>query len=336
MNTCRALLCKWSPSPTVIPNIMNRSRPRSRSITWLLGGWALGALVLLGCSAGGGNAAGRTGSGSGAGLSSGGASGTGNSGLSGGASSARGSGVGGSAGDSLNLDLDAGRFDQDAGAGCTHLNIGILGNPGSNNASNFEQWLANSGTSVKRIQTTADEPMTPATLEPFDVVIVDCLTRDYTADEAMTFSAWVSAGGGVAAMSGYHDDTTIDWHANSLLAPLGVAYSGARLWGPVTKFATHPIVAGLSSVTFTGGYGISDLGGTTSTRTPIAFIPGSPDAAVAFAVQMGGGHAFLWGDEWIEFDSEWSNLPQIPQLWVQVFAWISPMSKCSLTPPPPK
>ena len=306
---------------------MNRVGPRHASTFRFLGGSVLSVIALLGCSGRGSAGANLGGS-----ASSSGASGIGDVQAAGGARSAGGSGFGGS-GSNLTLDLDAGMADQDAAAGCSHLNIGILGNPGSNDSSNFEQWLAKSGTSVQRIQTTADEPMTGTTLQPFDVVIVDCLTRDYTEDESAIFSAWVSAGGGLAAMSGYHDDTTIDWHANSLLAPLGVAYSGGLLWGPVTSFAMHPITAGLTSVTFTGGYAVSDLGGVTSVRTPIAFLPGPPQVTVAFAIQMGLGHAFVWGDEWIEFDSEWSTLPEIPQLWVQVFGWISPTSKCSLNPP---
>ncbi len=39
---------------------------------------------------------------------------------------------------------------------------------------------------------------------------------------------------------------------------------------------------------------------------------------------MGQGRAFLWGDEWIEFESESSSMPQISQLWLQVFNWIAP------------
>lgn len=241
---------------------------------------------------------------------------------------------GGSAGNGPILDVDAGSTPNgDATPGCARLNIGILGNPGSNGSSNFEQWLTKAGTSVQRIQTTPDEPLTHATLEPFDAVVLDFLPRDYSADEVAIFAAWVSAGGGVAAMSGYHDDTTVDWRANSLLAPLGVAFSGDRSWGPATSFATHPITNGLSSVTFTGGYPVSDLGGASSTRTPIAFLPSTPPKPVGFAVQMGSGHAFVWGDEWIEFDSEWAALPQIPQLWVQVFAWIAPTTTCGLIPP---
>ena len=284
-------------------------------------------LALAGCSAagaggsGGADATGRPQTGS-AGASSGGAP----------TSAPSGSGL---AGTDLNLNLGGagGTPNDGTGAGCSRLNIGILGNPGSNSSSNFEQWLTRAGTSVQRIQTTADETLTPATLQPFDVVVLDCLTRDYSPDEVATFATWVSTGGGVTAMSGYHDDTTIDWHANSLLAPLGVAFGGARIWGPATSFVANPITQGLTSVTFTGGYAVTDLGGSASTRNPIAFVPGTPPTAVGIAIQMGAGHAFAWGDEWIEFDSEWSAFPEIPQLWVQTFAWIAPKTTCVLNPP---
>jgi hypothetical protein len=303
---------------------MNGLGLRHAGIFQLLGRSLIAVSALLGCSAANGKGPGAAGAAAGA------------AGASSVTSGGAGVGVGGASnsnGNDLNLDVDAATVDQDAATGCSHLNIGILGNPGSNNASNFQQWLMKSGTSVRRVQTTADEPMTRATLDSFDVVVVDCLTRDYTADEASIFAAWVTGGGGVASMSGYHDDTTVDWHANSLLAPLGVAYAGNRVWGPVTKFATHPTTAGLTSVTFTGGYPVSDLGGVTSTRTPIAFLQGTPETTVGWAIQMGAGHALVWGDEWIEFDSEWSTYPQIPQLWVQVFSWISPLTKCLLDPP---
>jgi len=219
-----------------------------------------------------------------------------------------------------------------ADAGCSHLNIGILGNPGNNPSSDFQAWLEARGTTVQRVQTTPDVPLTAATLQPFDVVVLDLLPRDYTADEAAVFSAWVAAGGGVAAMSGYEDDPTQDWHANSLLAPLGLAYAMPRIWGPVTQFAVHPITAGLTSVTFTGGYVVSEVTGGSGTRTPIGFLSSNPGTvAVAYAVQMGMGRAFVWGDEWIEFDSEWAAMPQIPQLWLQVFDWVSPPNRCMLT-----
>jgi hypothetical protein len=238
--------------------------------------------------------------------------------------------MGGSGGgDDGGLVLDGATF-VDA-AGCTQLNIGILGNPGQNPSSNFQTWLETSGTSVTRTQTTSGVPLTAATLAPFDVIVLDWLTRDYTTDEAALLAAWVSAGGGVASMSGYDNVTTDDWHANSLLAPLQVAYSGSLLTGAVTTFATHPITAGLTSVTFNGGYAVSDLGGSASTRTPIAFFSGN--VPVGYAIQMGAGRAFVFGDEWIEFDSEWSTLPDIKRLWVQVFGWLAPANRCALHPP---
>jgi len=301
------------------------------TLTRLLALSLLGATALLACGASsvrsdagaggsGGPGSGTTGSGGGA------ASGTGAT-----AAGGSGSGAGGSDG-GLILDVDGGL--QDASTACSHLNIGIFGNPGANASSNFQTWLMDSGTSVQRIQTTTTDPVTAATVQPFDVIILDWLTRDYTAAEAAVFAAFVSAGGGIASMSGYDNDTSNDWRANSLLAPLQVAYSGPLLNGPVTSFAVHPITAGLTSVTFAGGYAISDLGGTASTRTPIAFLPGSGgNVNVGYAVQMGAGRGFVWGDEWIEFDSEWSTIPQIKQLWVQVFAWISPTNKCALQPP---
>jgi hypothetical protein len=220
----------------------------------------------------------------------------------------------------------------DPDAECTQLAIGIFGNPGAYGSSDFEEWLTASGASVQRIQTTSGEPVTAETLQPFDVVVLDWLTRDYTASEAATFAAWVAAGGGVMSMSGYDNVTTDDWHANSLLAPLEIAYSGPLLSGPVTDLAAHPITAGLTSVVFEGGYAISDLGGDASTRTPIAFLPAAGGKVnVGYDIQMGTGRAFVWGDEWIEFLSKGSMFP--PQLWVQVFEWLSPASTCVLTPP---
>ena len=299
----------------------------------------ISATALLGCSSDSQRAGSAVGSAGAKSTSAGGGSSSngGNAGSAAGASGALSPGSAGRAeggsGPILHVDPDAGTPDPDAGSECSHLNIGILGKPGSNASSNFQQWLIDSGTSATRIQTAANEPLTSATLQPFDVVILDWLPRDYSADEAAIFGAWVAAGGGVASMTGYDNDTRVDWRANSLLSPLGVAYSGMILDGPVQSFATHPVTAGLTSVSYLGGYAVTDLGGSASTRTPIAFLSGAPKANVAFAIQMQKGRAIVWGDEWIEFDSEWATLPQITQFWVQLFAWVAPVNKCELVPP---
>jgi len=243
------------------------------------------------------------------------------------------SGTGGRGGTGgSDLDTDAGLLVANDAAKCAQLNIGILGNPGSNGSSNFQAWLQMRGTTVARIQTTPDVPLTADALKPFDVVVLDFLPRDYTADEAAIFGAWVSAGGGVVAMSGYQDNTSEDWRANSLMMPLGLSFAGDRFGGPVMQFATHPITQGLTSVTFIGGYGVSFVAGGTTTATAVAFVSHNGDQApVAYAAQIGNGKALLFGDEWIEFDSEWSSQPQIPRFWLQIFSWIAPGDRCMLT-----
>jgi hypothetical protein len=239
---------------------------------------------------------------------------------------------------------------------CQHLNIGILGNPGALTAADFAGWLESAGTSVTTIQTTSSVPLTAAAIAPFDVIVLDHLTRSYTASETAIFSAWVASGGGVASMSGFTGSAD-DFYANSLLAPLGVQYvtPPPLLSGPVTDFAVHPTVAGLTSITFEGGWAIAgcppgeiclagacssacsdSLDGGSVIRTPIAFLPsgGSPaTVAVGVAVTMGAGHAFVWGDEWIEYDTVWSSDPQVEPFWVQIFAWIAPPHRCALAPP---
>lgn len=221
---------------------------------------------------------------------------------------------------------------EDPNAACADVSIGIFGRPGAYVSSEFDNWLKDSGAGVKRVQGAADEPLTKDTLKPFDVIVLDWLARDYTPEEAAILADWVADGGGVVSMTGYDNVTFDDWHANSLIAPLGVAYSGPLLNGPVTDLAKHPITAGLSSVVFKGGYAISDLGSHSSTLIPIAFLPvEGGNVTVGYEVQMGTGRGFIWGDEWIEFLSNGSMFP--PRLWVQVFARVSPPKTCALIPP---
>jgi hypothetical protein len=31
---------------------------------------------------------------------------------------------------------------------------------------------------------------------------------------------------------------------------------------------------------------------------------------------------FVWGDEWITFDSQWSSMPMIKTFWVHILGWL--------------
>ncbi|MDI1479215.1 hypothetical protein [Polyangium sp. y55x31] len=212
---------------------------------------------------------------------------------------------------------------------CDCLRIGIVGSPGSNPSSNFQAWLAARGTSVERTHQTPAEVFDAAFLDKYDVIIFDRLARTYTAEEASALAAWVETRGGFVSMTGY-TDADPDFYTNTLLAPFGLAYQPGLHSEPVTMFAAHPVTAGLSSVTFLGGYLVQDLGGSGGTSEVIGSIAAGP---VAFAHERGKGRAVVWGDEWIEYDSEWQSLPEIEQLWVNIIAWLGPQDSCQVTVP---
>lgn len=132
-------------------------------------------------------------------------------------------------------------------------------------------------------------------------------------------------------MTGYLNVPEIDLRANPLLAKVGLEYVTPRFDGPVTTFLPHPITQGLTEITFLGGYAIQEVAGTNATRTVVA--TASPSRSVGVAAELGQGRAFAWGDEWIQFDSEWTTLPEVQQLWVQIFAWLAP-NRCRLAPQP--
>jgi hypothetical protein len=225
---------------------------------------------------------------------------------------------------------DGGTVDVTSDA-CPPVRIGIFGNPGPRPSSDFQKWLTLAGASATRVQTTQSEALTAAVTNAFDVVILDHLVRSYTSVEVAVLETWIQAGGGVVSMSGYTGDHNTDWRGNDLLAPLGVAYELPLIAnGPVTSFVSHPTTAGLTSVTFTGGYAIADIGNSASTRTIVATLP---EGTVGYAIQFGNGRGFVWGDEWIEYDSEWSTIPQIKQLWVNVIGWLAPTGNCGIHPP---
>jgi hypothetical protein len=198
----------------------------------------------------------------------------------------------------------------------------LLGQPGSNPSSQFVAWLESQGTSTERIDPAAIDA---TVLAPYDIVIIDRLTRAYVPAETAAFAEWVDAGGGLMSMTGHTADPGIAQDLpNAILAEFGIVYTGALLNGPATDFPAHPIGTGLTSVTFAGGFEVAET--TPGTTDVVAQIPAAP---VARAREVGDGKVFVWGDEWIEYDSEWSTMPEINQLWVNALDWLRPADICA-------
>jgi hypothetical protein len=212
---------------------------------------------------------------------------------------------------------DAG-FD-DAGQGfCGGARIGLLGIPGPNGSSNFQAWLASNGQVVTRVPMATT--VTGDVLSAFDVVILDQLQRDYSTSEADALRDWVAAGGGVMSMTGYTGSGPDRTQPNTLLASIGIQYLPGLYDGPVTMFANHPTTAGLTSVTFQGGYTVGPVDAVTGgVNTVTASLSAGP---VGMAQERGSGRAYAWGDEWVEYDSEWQSMPQIRQFWIDVLGWL--------------
>ncbi len=212
------------------------------------------------------------------------------------------------------------------------LRILILGRAGQFGSSDFRGWLGTQGAAVMRIHDAAGAPaLTASDLNSATVVIIDWLQRDYTADESNVLRDWVAAGGGVVAMSG-HDGSISHTRVSTLLAGFGLRLVAPLRSGPVTTFAMHPTTTGLSSVTFSGGWATEPVlvadGGVVDTvgvNTVVASFGGSDAGGPAAAVAQvrRAGRVFIWGDEWVSFDSEWRSMPMVRQFWVNVLGWVS-------------
>jgi hypothetical protein len=189
----------------------------------------------------------------------------------------------------------------------------LLGNPGVNPSSNFQSWTLMNGTVVSR---QVDPTIDATLLAQFDLVLIDRVTRAYTSDEANALAAWVDAGNGVMALTGYAAAVGDAENPNSLLAALGASFDTTLLSGPVTTFPAHPTNTGLTSVTFSGGRPIL----TTAPNVTVVGTIGTANVAIAY--EHGNGRVYLWGDEWVTFDSQWSSMPEIKQFWVNAFGWL--------------
>jgi hypothetical protein len=219
---------------------------------------------------------------------------------------------------------------------CDCIRIGLIGKKGWYGSNNFEQWLVSHGTAVSRIHDPpAAGTLTAADLAPFDMVILDWMQRSYSFTEAQTFQTWLNGHHGVLALSGFAPDYDVG-QPNSLLGVLDLQLTGSSTFPnmmAITDFLPHPVTVGVTSVTFNGGSEVLDLpGAIASTHT--TFARSSGRAAGVAHEDANGARGVVWGDEWIEFDSEWSTVPDINRFWSNIISFLTP--RCEVPPPPPK
>jgi hypothetical protein len=220
---------------------------------------------------------------------------------------------------------------------CDCLSIATLGLPGNAGTGNvFAAWL--NERSDNGAVNLNDAVITAELLKPFHVIVTQNLSqigRTYSQAEVDALAAWINGGGGMITLIGYAD-TTERTNVNTLLAPFGVSYGPEPILPkngsstiPITEWVAHPTTEGVTAVGFDNGYPVN--GDAMALATKDGWV-------VARAKEISTGHVFVWGDEWITFDSEWSGHPeyQIEHFWLNLIKWATKKTECQVDIPPPQ
>jgi hypothetical protein len=210
--------------------------------------------------------------------------------------------------------------------------LGVAGEWGEGDV--FADWLeSRSDFGVAHInEGGADPELTRALLDPYEVIVVQDLRPldPFTSQEQEALAQWIQAGGGLMTLIGYGDPGERA-RVNTLLSPLDLRYASEQILAgsptiPVDdRWTEHPTAMAISAVGVDNGYEVEDLNGS---GTVIAEESGF---TVAIAKTYGEGKVFAWGDEWITYNSEWSDTRyEVEQLWINLINWLTPESACEI------
>jgi hypothetical protein len=203
------------------------------------------------------------------------------------------------------------------------VGIAFLGSPGAYDETTLIAFLAAYPAHVTRL--SDGPPITPTALVGVDVLILDQLSRTFDATEAAVLADWVHAGGALLSLTGFANTSTDATLPNSLLAdlPLGYAPSFVGLTPAltyVTTFTPSPVTAGLRAVPFWGGHGVIAQGACDGPTQSVAFLAGDPVGATCV---HGMGRLYLWGDEWVEYSSQWTSTMDTRAFWQDAIDWLT-------------
>jgi hypothetical protein len=209
--------------------------------------------------------------------------------------------------------------------------VGLAGEWGEGDV--FAQWLT--ARASDGAHDLNDQVLTAALLSEFQIVVVQDVSkmdRTYAAEEVAALEAWVRQGGGLMTLIGYADADEIE-NVNLLLAPFGLSYGSQQILQknggstvPISGWEAHPITEGITAVGVDNGYPVTG-GGTLFANE------GGFDVGRALEVDL--GHVEVWGDEWITYNTEWTEHPdyQVERFWVNSIKWLSPIDECQVPVP---
>lgn len=215
---------------------------------------------------------------------------------------------------------------------CDCLRVATLGVPGMwGEGDVFDAWL--DSRSNEGAVDLVDTVLSAETLSPYQVIVAQDLSGShvYSAEEAQALAAWVQGGGGLMTLTGFADPDILD-NVNTLLASFGLSYGPEQILPrrggqtvPVTEWLEHPVTLGISQIGVDNGFPVQ--GG-----SAIALEQGFE---LLTPVEAGLGHVLAWGDEWITYNSEWTEHPeyQVELLWVNAIKWLTPATDCQVPIP---
>lgn len=249
------------------------------------------------------------------------------------------------------LDNDSNGIIDDVDVGhdgvCDCLNIATIGHigPWSDGGDIFATWL-NERSPLGAVA-LGDQVLTEDLLRPFQVIVVLHVDETevtgnsgavapahhvFSDAEASAFQAWLTSGGGVMTTIGYTPNESQEvLNVNRLLNPVGMGYSTTNvdLTGDITLWEPHPVTEGVSRIFTDNGVEPDGSVGTTLAQ--------DTSGRVALQVaEVAAGRVVVWGDEWLTYDSEWTDLEdqQVELFWLNILSWLSPPEQCQVPIPP--
>jgi hypothetical protein len=220
-------------------------------------------------------------------------------------------------------DVDKGK---DGVCDCLRLaTLGVKGKYGQGDV--FAEWL-NSRSDFGAVPLVGQE-LTPALLGQYEVIVAQDLSAgfgsgSFSSAEILAMKAWVESGGGLMTLIGYEDEYSIN-NVNTLLQPMGMSYGSQKILydAAVTGWLPHPVTNGVSLIHIGNGYPVQGPG------TMVAHESGYNVLQVS---TVGSGRVLMWADEWITYDTEWTQHPeyQVELFWLNVIKWLTPPDICQV------
>jgi hypothetical protein len=258
------------------------------------------------------------------------------------------------------------------------VRIGMLGRPpnygamqgGTDNTDALRAWLnahVKAGTTVEVV--TTDTPITADFLGKFDVLILQALEKQeggpywsFSSSELSAFEAWVRAGGGVIALTGYGSQAQEVTPTNQLLAFTGMSFNMDDVFGTCPDnccycagssiplhgwHPEHPIAANITAVGAFHGRTINAGDG--------ALVTSEGASVYGATKELDAGRVFFYFDEWVTYSSQWTQATgsggftpdascsdpnnvcygrtpadgyQVPQFWYNALKWASGDAAC--------